>query len=343
MGQEPRRRRRIESPLSPIFDTFGSDIIQNLFDDMRVRILLPLLLILCAGCHKTPEPIEPKINFAIQDRYLQQLPSPFSPLTDEERQQPWGQEYQIGIGFAHELDLYQAMTSFKRAYFLTPPDPAQRKLELQYDILLSYYLGRKYEEVIYTYENSELHTVGAAFPAAHDLLVILYDSYTQVRQHAKAAQTLEHLHTLFPKTEERLTLSTALSTADFPFIQRSEDPAVRTLLQHYCLEKKSIKQAQTLNALLPGAGYAYIGQKQAAVTAFFLNSLFIAAAVHFFHTGHIAAGIVTTGFEMGWYFGGIHGAKEEATYYNERVWEKHATPFMNKEKLFPVFMLNYAF
>lgn len=310
---------------------------------MRARYLLLLVLLLFASCHKTPEKIEPRINYAIQDWYLRQLPSPFTPLTTEEKREPWGQEYQIGIGFAHELELYQAMTSFKRAYFLIPPEQAMRKLELQYDILLSYYLGRKYDDVIHTYETSELRSVGASFPAAHDLLVMLYDSYLLTGHLAKAEQTLAHLHSLFPKTEEKLTLSSALQTADFPYLRRSEDPSIHDLLHQYSIEKKSVKQAQTLNALLPGAGYAYIGQKQAAVTAFFLNSLFIAAAAHFFYKGHIAAGIVTTGFEMGWYIGGIHGVKEETTFYNERVWERNTTPYMNQEKLFPVFMLNYAF
>ena len=295
------------------------------------------------SCHKTTESIQPKINYAIQDRYLRELPSPFLPLTPEEKREPWGQEYQIGIGFAHQLELYQAMTCFKRAYFLAPEEENARKLELQYDIFLSYYLGRKYDDVIYTYENTELRTIGSSFPAAHDLLVILYDSYLQTSQVSKAEQTLSHLHALFPRTEEKLTLSSALQTADFPYLQASEDTSIRSLLKNYSLEKKSVKQAQTLNAILPGAGYAYIGQKQAAVTAFFLNSLFIAAAAHFFYKGHIAAGIVTTGFEMGWYIGGIHGAKEEATFYNERIWERHASTLMNQEKLFPVFMLNYSF
>lgn len=310
---------------------------------MRARYFLPIFLLFFAACHKAPEKIEPKINYAIQDRYLQQLPSPFSPLTAEEKREPWGQEYQIGIGFAHQLELYQAMTCFKRAYFLIPPEQATRSLELLYDILLSYYLGRKYDDVIHTYETTPLRSVGGSFPAAHDLLVILYDSYLQTDQLIKAEQTLAHLHTLFPQTEARLTLSSALQAADFPALQRSEDPAIRNLIRRYSLEKKSVKQAQALNALLPGAGYAYIGQKQAAVTAFFLNSLFIAAAAHFFYKGHIAAGIVTTSFELGWYFGGIHGAKEEARYYNARVWERNASPYMNQEKLFPVFMLNYAF
>ena len=35
--------------------------------------------------------------------------------------------------------------------------------------------------------------------------------------------------------------------------------------------KKVIGTAQALNALMPGAGYLYLGQKQSATTAFFLR------------------------------------------------------------------------
>ena len=87
----------------------------------------------------------------------------------------------------------------------------------------------------------------------------------------------------------------------------------------------------------------YIGQKKSALTAFLLNSLFIAAAYEFFHHGHVAAGIITTSFEAGWYFGGIYGAGEEAKYYNERVYEQDATAILNDTKLFPVLMIQYGF
>jgi len=313
----------------------------KLFSMMWMRWLFPLVFLV--GCQKRVEKIEPQIHAVVQEGYLRQLPSPFAPLTEAEMSAAWGKEYQIALGFAHELDLYQAMTGFKRAFFLAPADAVERRLELQYNILLSYYLGKRYADVVYTYEKSELRSLGASFPAAEDLLVMLYESYLQAGEGAKAAQMLEHLKTHFPKTQEKLVLSTALKQADFATLERSSDPAVQDLLTQYDGEKKSVKQAQTLNALLPGAGYAYLGQKQSAVTAFFLNGLFIAAAYHFFHKGHLAAGIVTSGFEMGWYIGGVNGAKEAATLYNERIWERQATPLMNRQGLFPVFLLHYGF
>ena len=53
--------------------------------------------------------------------------------------------------------------------------------------------------------------------------------------------------------------------------------------------------------------------------------------------------MIFAGFEMGWYFGGIYGAGEEAKFYNERVYEAYATPMMNQRKLFPALSLQYAF
>ena len=68
-----------------------------------------LLLIAGASCYRVPDQIEPKIDYAMQDHYLKSLPSPFEPLTHEEKGQPWGKEYQIAMCFAADLDLYQAL------------------------------------------------------------------------------------------------------------------------------------------------------------------------------------------------------------------------------------------
>ena len=152
----------------------------------------------------------------------------------------------------------------------------------------------------------------------------------------------------FPETAETLRLSRAIREGDLCQIQGFAEgfpgPSyLSRLLDQYYTGKKSVATAQLLNAFLPGAGYFYIGQKKSALTALFLNGLFIAAACQFFIHDHIAAGIITTGFETGWYFGGIYGAGQEAKYYNERLYEKSATSMLNEHKLFPVLMLEHAF
>ncbi len=303
----------------------------NWIAHLKTKVILVFLVFLCS-CHHTTEDLEPKISYCVQDKYLKGLPSPFAPLSEEEKNTDWGKEYTIGTAFAKQLDLYQAITSFKRADILLPP--GERKMEAQYEILLCYYLGKKYDELIYTYENSCLRGVTQEFPAFHDLLVLLYDSYLQLGEDTKAEAFLGYIKQIYPKTGDTLTTSTTLIQAC---------PGYEEYLPSYSAHKKSVGLAKGLNALLPGSGYLYLGQKQSALTAFLLNGSFIAAAYHFFHHGDTAAGIIVTSFEAGWYFGGIHGASLEAKFYNERLYECEATPMMNQKGLFPVFTLKYAF
>lgn len=304
------------------------------------RFFFFLLLIFSACYHADSDP-KPKLNIAVQDRYLKQLPSPFHSLSPSERMQDWGKEYQIGLGFARELDLYQAMTAFKRSEYLSPSP--ERKLELQYDVLLCYYLGGKYLEAIYSFENTDLRTVPPSFPAYHDLLVILYDCSLRLDQTEKAERILSYIQQLYPETAQKLALSGTLIQGDIPALEQSSNPDVQQLIAQYNQEKKSSGTAQTLNALIPGTGYLYLGQTQSAFTAFFLNGLFLWATVHFFLHGNIAAGVITASFEAGWYFGGIYGAGQEAKFYNERLYERLAIPIMNEKRLFPIQMLSHAF
>lgn len=315
---------------------------------LRPFLVLLISVALFSSCQRVPDQIEPRLNYAVQDKYLLSLPSPFPPLSEHEKNTDWGREVQIGFGFAHQLDLYQAITSFKRAEFLIPPEEQARILEIQYEVLLCYYIGKRYPDVIQTFEKSQLRFADSSFPALHDLLLILYDTYREEKMPNQAEKMLQLMYQYYPEEAQKLVLSSVLIEGQIPAIEALAEspprkPYLDTFLADYEVAKKSPGKAQGLNALLPGAGYLYLGQKQSAATAFFLNGLFIATSIYFFDQGNIAAGAIFTSFEAGWYFGGIYGAGLEAKAYNERLYEKMATPMMNREKLFPVLMLNYAF
>lgn len=313
--------------------------------ECALKKLSILALLVLTSCFRVGHELEPQLNFAVQDRYLKSLPSPFPPLTEEEAAQDWGREDRIGLGFAHELDLYQAITSFKRSSFLIPPTLTDRRLQLDYDILLCYYYGRKYSEALYTYESGPLYTTTPSFTPHQDLIVILYDSYLNLHQPEQADKVLQYMQTSYPKTAEKLALSKVLLKGDIPALQEAapSHPDIQTLLSRYEQEKKSTTTAQLLNTFIPGSGYLYVGQTQSAITAFLLNGVFIWASAYFFHQGNTAAGIIFTSLEAGWYFGGIYGAGQEAKFYNERLYEKLATPMMNENHYFPILMLKYAF
>lgn len=305
------------------------------------------LVLLFSSCYHTSEKIEPRLDYAVQDKYLLSLPSPFKPLAHEELAQEWSKEYRIGIAFAHQLDLYQAITAFKRAEILIPKENIERLSEVQYGMFLCYYLGRKYNDAIYVFENSELKNFRATFPANEDLLLLLYDCYSRVGDETKADRILQYIQQNYPQAADKLYVYSTLLEADIPKLQQIGKHAsyeyVENFVDDYQKEKKSVQKARNLNAMLPGAGYFYLGQAQSGITAVLLNGLFIAASYYFFDHGNIPAGVIFTSFEAGWYFGGIYGAGEEAKFYNERLYEKKATQMMNEKGLFPGFMIKYAF
>jgi len=306
---------------------------------LSLKKLLLSTLLLLTGCFRVGNELEPKLSHAVQDRYLRSLPSAFSPLTEHEAATDWGKEDRIALGFAHELDLYQAITGFKRASFLHPPE--ERKLQLEYDTLLCYYFGGRYPETLYTYDNGPLRFN----PPTQDLFIILYDSYLKQHDEDKAEKVLTYLQTTSPALAEKLALSKVLLAGDIPEIEKaaSSHPEVQALLTQYNAEKKSTMTAQLLNTFLPGTGYLYLGQTQSALTAFFLNGLCIWASCYFFQHGNIPAGVIFTSIEAGWYFGGIYGAGLETKFHNERLYERLATPMMNENRYFPVLMLQYGF
>lgn len=161
---------------------------------------------------------------------------------------------------------------------------------------------------------------------SQDMTLFLQNKDTQNTSNLTASLNQEHTHTL----ENLLAL-------------QSIHKESLALLKTYKKNTKSPAKAACLNALLPGLGYLYLGQKQSAFTAFCLNSLFIASALHFYQIGNIPAALITLSFESGWYTGGILGAKENAALYNERLYEGLYTGHMNKNKLFATTMLCYGF
>lgn len=346
------------------------------------------------SCTDVKQSLTPKLDYAVQDKYLKHLEPLFHSLTSEEKKEPWGQEYAIGLAFAKKLDLFQAITSFKRANILIPDALFSRKAEIEYQIVNCYYLAKRFQDAIDAFEESTLASIDRHFIAFHDLLVILFESYERIQEHDRALWVLKMMHKHYPHEAMKLSLTAAILKADFAKIEEiahdekpqkelavldgkrfanedhftlisndeevllspeesvkynelknlteSQEGALQ-ILSSYKQHKKNPQVAATLNALLPGAGYLYLGQKQSAFTAFCLNSLFIGSAYYFFQSGNIPAAAITTSFEAGWYLGGIQGAKKGALLYNERLYETHAHHEMRDHKLYPILMLSHGF
>lgn len=317
---------------------------------MKAAVLLLICLTSCVT--RAPTCIEPVVEAPKHPKqiYREQrcalvLPedfsvSPFVALSEEEKQSEWGKEYFIGLSFAQDFDLYRAITCFKRATFFNPP--TDRLVEIQYATVLAYFLGKKYQEVTFLTENSALSKVDHTFAAFDDLLLILYESYSKLGNEKHAA----YLRSLIDEdSAEKLVFLSAVQEGNLEnLIAYSEDrPYLSHMVSGYKHEAKSVHKAELLNAILPGAGYWYLGQKQTAITAFLVNSLFLGAAAHFIYTGNVPASIITLSLEGGWYFGGIYGAGLAGKAYNEKIYSTYADRITEKEKFFPALMLKYKF
>ncbi len=352
-----------------------------------------LLLFVCSSLFGA-ENISPKLSYVVHDDYLQTLHSIFPPLENEEKTTDWGKEYLIAISFAGELDLYGAITAFKRAAVLIPAENMQRRREIDYQIINAYYLAGMYKSVIESFDKSLLANTEPTFAAFHDLVVMLYDSLTHEKSKERAERMLKTMERYFPYEKMKMEISEAIitgnlqlmkmqkvdnlietsiasleSSLDIDFFSESEGSikpdasshhlssknleslyhlkdckeASIDILKDYHSARKNPYMAGGLNALLPGLGYLYLGQKQSAFTALMLNSLTTAAAYYFYRNDNIPAALLTLSFESGWYFGGIYGAKEEATFYNTRMYEKASHYRMRDHKLYPILMLRHGF
>ncbi|CUI15968.1 conserved hypothetical protein [Candidatus Protochlamydia naegleriophila] len=306
------------------------------------------LALTTVGCQPSHCKIDPVIIYTPPPHRISNLPSAFDPLSAEERQEEWAKELLIGDVFAEEWDLYRAITSYKRALILLPEDAIERRLQIEYDLIFCYYLGLKYQEAVNIFEESDLIQANPLFPAFNNLLIILYECYKQLGQEDKAACLQEAIQKCSPETAEDLSLfwllkKKQLEEAQALICEHRDFETIQPQLNLYYQYAKSPKRARMLNAVLPGAGYYYVGQRKSALTSFLINALFTYAAYQFFQRGYPAAGLITASMEMGWYYGGINGAGIEAEEFNNRLYEGVSKQILVDHKFFPVLMFETSF
>jgi len=299
-----------------------------------------IALLLLTGCHPRSCLLEPEICYTPNKQYIQTLPSAFEPLSPHELDKTWGEEIKIGTRLAQDLDFYRAITAFKRALILLPNDKIDRRQQVEFSIVQCYWMGKKYCEAIEAFETTSLTSVTSKFPAFRELMLILYESYHRTDQQEKAKGVMSLMEKGDPETADDLKIFTALDEGN---LRCSEDEEISQFIRQYCACAKSVRKAQTLNALLPGAGYFYVGQKKTALTSFIINTTFIAAAYHFFERGNWGAGLIASSLEFGWYFGGINGAGLAAKEYNQCIYQEAGKELMVRKQLFPVLMLETSF
>ncbi|TAH02710.1 MAG: membrane protein insertion efficiency factor YidD [Sphingobacteriales bacterium] len=74
----------------------------------------------------------------------------------------------------------------------------------------------------------------------------------------------------------------------------------------------------SLISIIPGAGYAYAGHKQTAISAFLVNGLLAYATYTSLKNKNYGMGLLTGVFNLSFYIGNIYGASKSAKRYNEQ-------------------------
>jgi tetratricopeptide (TPR) repeat protein len=315
---------------------------------MKTVLIYISAALLCCGCQRTCEKFEPNITFYPNPAILECRESAFPPLNKDERLTEWGKQLRLAYAFGNDQDYYRSITAFKSALVFLPPRLNERKWQIEYGIVQSYYLGCKFQDAIEYFEASTLLNCSKEFSPYRDLLIMLYDAYLQCDYFEKACNVLTVINNEYPELANDLELSTAFKEADFVSIEelapkRKDESDIREFIDEYLCVMKSEQKAQLYQALLPGAGYYYVGQKSAARTSLIINALFTWAAYQFFEKGYYAAGVITASLEAGWYFGGINGARLAAKEYNERVYGLNGQAFMKSHNYFPILMIETRF
>jgi hypothetical protein len=161
--------------------------------------------------------------------------------------------------------------------------------------------------------------------------------YTNIQDFDKADRILDYMETTYPVVAEKTGYFQLSFKGKYPCIRGSSPhyPDVDALLNQYRLEKnrQKLHRSSTRSFLEPDI---FISVKsKSALTAFSAQWCLYLGILLFLHTRQHPRWNDFTSIEAGWYFGGIYGAGQEAKFYNERLYERLATPMMNEKPLFP--------
>lgn len=300
---------------------------------MRALVQICLLTSLITGCLPTRPPLACTEFIDSEEKLAHLQPLAIAPANEySAAHSPWRVEAYLGNQLARRVSWDEALRCYCRARLLAPQGDTEVHDQLAFDQMLCHFFANRPEEVLRVFETSNLPRVQRTFAPFGDLLVMLYDSYQRVGAEMGSASgehalvTLKLLGEIDVRRAALVSLRALVQERDISQLEvrAGDDEALShlgPLMGTVRARLRDPKRAMALNALLPGAGYWYVGQRQTAITSFALNLLFGAAAWHSLNHGDAALGLIALSFEFGWYFGGIQGAKLAAEEYNRRQFD----------------------
>jgi hypothetical protein len=251
---------------------------------MNKGLLAFILFALIGGAFfiKNP-PLTPNFESPLPTPYLSVSTIPIFSLESIEL------EYSVAKSFLYEKSLNPALSSFKRAYFLSKT--LEEKSAATYGLIFTYFLAKKWDHLQSLYTSGVLDQLDEKAPYFKDALWMFYIALKD-KQLPFVTQNLKTCLAQDPAIAKKLSEFESISTASF------SSSAFSPLYTTYLHTQKSSIKAGLFNLTLPGSGYLYLGQKQTALTCFVVLSLLLGALYScLMHKQKAAACLVFSIFE----------------------------------------------
>lgn len=201
--------------------------------------------------------------------------------------------------FINKIICLKALGDYEKALFeyeTKCPVEHQRDPELIYQIALIQFKLQNYDQAI---EKSSL-ALSLSTNRYRKPKIILLNGLLYANKYEWQKAILEY------KSLAEYDNHQQISTANLRLVEKATH-----------LKDKSTFLASILS-VVPGAGYAYTGHRQTALSAFLVNGLLAYATYSNFKNNNYGMGILTGVFNLSFYIGNIYGASKSVKRYNEQ-------------------------
>lgn len=204
--------------------------------------------------------------------------------------------------FINKVICLKALNEYEKAIFdYETKCPAEHKQnpELLYQLSVIHYQLKNYEQSLY-YDSLATSSCDNCFfkPKLISLQGLIYAKTYNWQASRNAFASLQD----FEESEK-------LSRINVGILEKAKN-----------LKEKSPTLAGIMS-IVPGAGYAYAGHRQTAITALLVNGLLAYATYTSINSGNYGMGILTGIFNLTFYIGNIQGAVKSAHRFNAK--QKH--------------------
>ena len=253
-------------------------------------------------------------------------------LTDET-------QIKLGNAFIEQGEYYRAITEFKRLLILFPDSPWADHAALAVGIC--YFKGGEYANAIKslesfraTFPDSPLLPKSAYFEGLSLWKAFRYDSaesrFALVAEEGPQSEygslalvtlSLVSFDQGRPQVAAEYLRAFLKEHGTHTYAERVRS-ALTLIDQYASLPHKSPALAATLSAILPGAGYVYVGHQGDGLMAFLVNLLFAAGSAAGFQAENMALGVIVGGVGVPFYLGNVWGSANAAKKRNKDAQEQ---------------------